>query len=162
MAHVRIELVFAVAWEHIDAIRKLVAIAVRAAYAGVDGLDEAVAMVSAELLENAVKYGAEGDADVRFALTGDGERLEIQVSNRAGGDLGHVDRLRDRLAWLEGFPTPADAYLAAFEERYQGASGRTSGLGLVRVAHEGGCEVSVESRQRDVTVRACRPVVVGT
>ena len=56
------------------------------------------------------------------------------------------------------FDTPADAYVAALQVVYErGSEGHESGLGLVRIAYEGGCRVTCRTDgDGRVTVRASR------
>jgi hypothetical protein len=127
-----------------------------------DGLQEALAMVSAELLENAVKYGRPDANGIQFSMKGGPDQLEVAVTNATSDDPRHIDALVGRVTWLGGFADPAQAYREALEEIYQRAvpANGAGGLGIVRIAHEGGCRVSVDtSRPGWITVRAWRSVV---
>jgi hypothetical protein len=150
-------------WKGIDPIREAVARCVEVAYRGEDGLDEALAMVTAELLENAVKYGNAEDFGIAFSLRGDPDRLEVTVSHAAGNDPRHLANLLRRVQWLGQFSDSAEAYHAALEEIYLQApvNSGAGGLGIVRIAHEGGCQVVVDTSDPGrVTVRAHRSVVL--
>jgi hypothetical protein len=164
MAQVRIELSMPPVWERIDTVREAVMRCLGAIYPDGDGLGEALAMVSAELLENAVKYGKPSNTEIQFRLAGDSDGLEVIVTNQAGDDPGHVGKLLERVHWLARFSNAADAYLAALAELYRApeANALGGGLGIVRVAHEGGCGVVVDlSKPGVITVRASRAVAGG-
>jgi hypothetical protein len=117
-----------------------------------------LALVTAELLENAVKfgrwdegaaYGAYGQFSLR--VDGTGDRVEIEVSNPVGLDDGNLERLETELARIAGAPSPEEAYLKAVRGL---ALGRESALGLARAAHEGGCDLSAKLDGEVVRVRA--------
>jgi len=107
------------------------------------GEDEAyqLAMVSQELLENAVKYGAfrEGEA-VALAVRVAPNDVTIEVKNRVGVDEAHLRRFDQVVQWIRGFQDPFEAYV----ERLKLVSARPyahgeSGLGLTRITYEGRC-----------------------
>lgn len=118
----------------------------------------ALALVAAELLENAVKFGAwdEGAAygdrgQFTLRVVGSDGRLEIEVSNPVSHDDGHLERLENELARIASSPSPEEAYVRAVRGL---ALGRESPLGLARAAHEGGCELTARVEGDIVTVRA--------
>ncbi|MFO0760617.1 MAG: DUF6272 family protein [Byssovorax sp.] len=142
-------------WSNIDTLRdvilRLVSISV-----GTDHSD-ALAMVSCELLENAVKYRSEGESAISFALRRHMDSVMVCVGNRV--DPAHRSRLREQLAWLRTFSDPGGAYLAALKRVFeqQSAASTTSQLGLARIAFEGGCELTIDEDDGErVTVRAIR------
>ena len=51
--------------------------------------------------------------------------------------------LQQRIAWIHTFASPGEAYMAALTTVYERAEaqGGEGGLGLVRIAYEGGCEL---------------------
>lgn len=143
-------------WERVELVREAVARCVAATY-GDDDLRDALSMVAAELLENAVKYGHAG-ASIAFRLEDAGE-LAVTVTNAVETGSPDAAKLKERLDWLHTFADPAQAYLETMAEVFK--SGKvddsTSGLGLLRVAYEGGCSVECDlSDPACVTVRARR------
>jgi hypothetical protein len=155
---VRLELEFPAEWNRIDAVREAVSRSLGAAY-GQDEVRDALAMVSAELLENAVKYGL--PHSVQFSLREEADRIVVDVANQIAGDSAHLEALRQRLAWVHSFPSAEQAYLAALSEIYEKDPQEAqdhSGLGLVRVIFEGGCELACDlSNTGEVRIRAtCR------
>jgi hypothetical protein len=143
-------------WERVELVREAVARCVVAAY-GDDDLRDALSMVAAELLENAVKYGQNG-ASIRFRLEDAGE-LAITVTNTVAAGSADAAKLKERLDWLHTFADPGEAYLQTMAEVFK--SGKvddsTSGLGLLRIAYEGACAVECDlSEPGAVTVRARR------
>jgi hypothetical protein len=140
-------------WDGVEAVREGVARCVRAAY-GDEEMSDALSMVAAELLENAVKYGSEG-ARIRFALD-DSEGPTVEVSNTVDEGSQHPLKLRERIEWVRSFPNPADAYLETMARVYKTGNLRDSSscLGILRIAFEGHCSVSCEVDGQTVTVRA--------
>lgn len=112
-------------------------------YAGVLDDPDAVsrvALATHELLENAVKYSADGGTELSIELVphdepgGAGPRqLVIRLRNRASA--ADIETLTALFAEMERYPDPYAHYQAAME---RGARRRTgSGLGIVRVRAEG-------------------------
>ena len=123
-------------WARIDRVSQAVAGCVSAVFADSD-LRDALRMTCAELLENAIKYGTPGSS-IRVALFDRPEEIVIEVTNSVTGAVGEA--MRQRIAWIDGFPSPAAAYAAALEAvAARDASDREGGLGLARIAYEGGC-----------------------
>jgi hypothetical protein len=117
-----------------------------------------LALVAAELLENAVKfgcwdegaaYGAYGQFSLR--VDGSGDSVEIEVANPVATDDGNLERLEAELSRIAAAPSPEEAYLKAVRGL---ALGRESPLGLARAAHEGGCDLSATIEGDVVRVRA--------
>ena len=122
---------------------------------------EAMGMVAAELLENAVKFGTARPEEIGLTLRLDGPDIELVVEN--GVDPGSPDlrSLLDRVAWCNAFASPEEAYMAALADVYAQPSAR-GGLGIVRIVYEGGCRVSCDaSRPGLVSVTARRALVTG-
>jgi hypothetical protein len=143
-------------WANIDRIRVAVSQSLLAVFGDLESRD-AVAMVTAELLENAIKYAAPHARTVRVAVYDMSREIVVAVSNDVGDDA--LDGLRRRVDWVRGFGSGEDAYLAAICEAYQGGdegAGATGCLGLARVVYEGGCELQLEEQGGRVTVRASR------
>jgi hypothetical protein len=150
---VNIRLFIADEWDRVEAVREAVARCVRAAYDN-EEMSDALSMVAAELLENAVKYGSEG-APIQFLLDDD-EVPTLVVTNVVEADSQHPMKLKGRIEWLRTFDNPADAYLATMAELYQSGNFRegSSGLGILRIAFEGNCVVTCDVSPHAVTVRA--------
>lgn len=120
---------------------------------------EALAMVTWELLENAVKYGRSRSDPVTLAIEEHDDRVVVSVGNAVDEASRQVISLEQQLTWLGGFADPAEAYLAALQRVYDqpDASPR---LGLARVAYEGGCSVTYAiERPGWLVVRAARRFV---
>jgi len=113
------------------------------AYFNGAGLDAdtgyALAMVTQELLENAVKYGHFGPSDqIRLEIQIRRRDVTIEVTHRVEPDEARLKRLDLTIQWIRGFQNPFEAYV----ERLKAVSVATpqqgeSGLGLVRIAYEG-------------------------
>ncbi len=164
-----LELAVPTEWSRIDQVREAVGMCVRAVFGDRD-LKDAVAMVSAELLENAFKYGA--PAPVQLILHETQEALVVRVTNAVAAGSEHPRARADEVAWVNGQPSPQAAYEAALQRAFhQGAPLRSaphraepggataatarSGLGLARIRYEGGCALACDtSRPGVVTVEA--------
>jgi hypothetical protein len=125
-----------------------------AMFSDVDGC-QTMAMVTGELLENAVKYGdwSGRDRTFRFQVSGDGKQARVVVENPVR-DVGDAIRtIESTLEWIRGFPTPEEAYRARLLDASTADAG-VSKLGLVRIAYQGGCKLRVEPAGRCVRVVA--------
>jgi hypothetical protein len=112
-----------------------------------------LAMVTQELLENAVKYGgfSQGRERIDLAISTRKEAVVIEVRTPLDPDLSSLRRLDAMVQWIRGFQNPFEAFV----ERLKEVSARPyavaeSGLGLVRVAYEGGCLLDFFVDERDV------------
>jgi hypothetical protein len=147
-------------WKRIELVRKAVGFCVWAAF-GRGDLRDSVAMVSAELLENAVKYSVP-NSEVRIVISEEDGQVVVAVTNEVEEGSTKIDSLKKRLEWAHSFPSPAEAYMAALSEVFdqnEVAPAGDGGLGLVRIAYEGGCSIDCDSdTPGQVTVRALRAV----
>lgn len=132
-------------WRNIELLRASVQNCLAAVFSDVEGSD-AIAMVTGELLENAVKYGCwtHGDGVFRLRVWGDAELGHIEVENPVRVDDEGPRRVRELLAWMEGFATPEEAYQARMLQVAAAPRGTAGGLGLARVMYEGGCRLRAE------------------
>jgi hypothetical protein len=103
---------------------------------------EALHMVISELLENSLKYGsyASGDDGVTISIRLTATQIIVEVTNpfdeSCRADLETLDRL---VQWIRGHQDPFEAYLEKLEEvSRKPLQDETSGLGLARIAYEGG------------------------
>jgi len=143
---------FVADWDRIELVRRAVCDSADAVFAD-ECFKDAIGMVASELLENAVKYGA-NDALVEISvirsLDDGSDVVEVVVTNEVKAASPSVDALRARIAWLRSFEDPVEAYAAALLSAVE--DGSEGGLGLVRVAHEGRatleCDVSQAGRVR--------------
>jgi two-component sensor histidine kinase len=148
-----IELPLEPGWDSIEPLRASVLACARAVFAE-PALAPAIALVTAELLENAVKYGrwdAAGGAVFGVRLYGRGDRIQIEVSSPVADADENVERLRAELGRIAAAPSPEQAYTKAVRAV---ALGKPAPLGLARIAYEGGCDLSVEVEGNVLHVRA--------
>jgi hypothetical protein len=145
-------------WRNVDLLRTSVQNCFIAVFADVDGC-HAIAMVTGELLENALKYGnwASGDrAMFRLRVVGNQGNIEVSVQNPLKPDDQNAHALMSSIEWINSFPKPEAAYRARMLQIAQDESGDTSPsrLGLVRIAFEGNCRLSAKIEKGAVTVSA--------
>ena len=153
MTHsLRLELRVPPDWSRIEDVRTAVDLCVRSVCADPDRR-EALSMTAVELTENAIKYGRADDNLVTVTLYDKNGDIVVEVSNPLAPEQDG-EQVARRIAWIESFPSAADAYQAAMLQ--VGAEGRdgVSGLGLARIAYEGGCRLTSSMQNGVMTVRA--------
>jgi hypothetical protein len=161
-SRLHLEAAVAPEWSSIDPLREAIGRLVGVLLGEEES--DAVAMVSCELLENAVKYGRRGAGPVGLSIAHRGGAVVIRVTNAVDEGSPDVAALKQHLAWLRSFADPADAYMLLLGNVFEGAgdAGDAGKLGLARVASEGGCTLSWENDGPGrITVSAVRPVAVG-
>jgi len=118
---------------------------------------ESVAMAAHELLENVVKYSADGTSsfDVDISDRDGGAFVRLRTRNRA--DARHLDAIRRVLERVASASDPMLIYdeLVASSPRREG-----SGLGLARICAEGDMDVSCTLQDGHVMIVAERRVSV--
>jgi hypothetical protein len=140
-------------WSNVTRASEAAALLVLGTY-GDDDLRDAVAMISSELLENAIKY-ANPQELVRLTVHDAHTAIVVTVTNAV---VGHeeVQRLAARLEWLRAQPNPAAAWADAIRLATTGLeTPDRPGLGILRIAHEGGSRIDFDfSEPGTLTVRA--------
>lgn len=155
----RLEAAIAPEWSSIDPLREAIGRLVGVLLGQEES--DAVAMVSCELLENAVKFGRRGASTVSLSIAHGGGAVVVRVTNWVEDGSPDVALLKQHLEWLRSFADPADAYMLLLGNVFEGAgdAGNAGKLGLARVASEGGCALSWETDGPGrITVSAVRPV----
>lgn len=155
----RLEAAIALEWSSIDPLREAIGRLVGVLLGQEES--DAVAMVSCELLENAVKFGRRGASTVSLSIAHGGGAVVVRVTNLVEDGSPDVALLKQHLEWLRSFADPADAYMLLLGNVFEGAgdAGNAGKLGLARVASEGGCALSWETDGPGrITVSAVRPV----
>lgn len=156
----RIELRVAAQWSRIESVRTAVGLCVGLVYAD-ENMCRSISMAAAELMENAIKYGRADENRVTLAVTDEDDEVVVEVTNHVDGEAAHA-RVAARLAWIASFATPNDAYQAAILAMpSEDGPVTSSGLGLARIAHEGGCRLSMATRGDELTLRAHHPLLVA-
>lgn len=126
-------------WRHVDGIRKFCGTFTAESFED-EALGERVGVVVHELTENAIKYSRSGDsAELELSIRhGDGQ-IEIVVANSPAPE--HVRGLHSAFEALRAVPAE-EAYLAAMRRAATLPEGQ-SGLGLARIRHDCGVELSL-------------------
>lgn len=99
-------------------------------------------MVICELLENSIKYGLQNEA-IELAVSVDHRFIKVQVTNKVDRDSRpHLRQMDRTLQRIRGAQDPYQAYVERVREISREPLGNTrSGLGLVRIAYEGGADI---------------------
>ena len=137
-------------WASVDLLRGSIQTCFSAVFGDLEEC-ERLAMVTGELLENAVKYGSwtfdggEKPASFRLYVYGVGVKASIRVENPINPTDPGVQALFDTLKWIDSFEDTGAMYRARLLDLAQGESeGGATRLGLMRVAHEGSCHLRAE------------------
>ena len=98
-------------WENVSLLVTSVQNCFNAMFSNVDG-SQTVAMVTGELLENAIKYGSwtAGGHYLRLNVGGGPKRARVSVENPIAP--GAAADLQSTLAWIKEFPSAEQAYRA--------------------------------------------------
>jgi hypothetical protein len=118
---------------------------------GSDEITSRLEVATHELLENAVRYSADGNTTIRVGIKRSPElRVQIDTSNRA--ELAYIVTMRHTLDELIAAGDPAAHYQVLMQRSLKRAKG--SGLGLGRVRAESGMTISYEVKGDVVRIRA--------
>lgn len=143
-------------WANVDLLRSSVQSCFMAMFSNVDGC-HALAMVTGELLENAIKYGdwSGQRREFRLRVWGEGHQAQVSVENPVRpGDPG-AREVVETLRWMAGFPSAEEAYRAKLLEVASAARDLGgSKLGLARIAYEGSCTMNAEIVDNVLTITA--------
>jgi len=143
-------------WENVDQVRLSLQSCIASLFQNVD-LRHVLAMVAGELLENAVKYAHRTDDHTMFRLKiwgALGDVAFVQVSNPIDEEGARV--VTDAIADIRSASSVADSYFERMREIAKRPS-RLSRLGLLRIAYEGGCELSAVVDGDILTITAAIP-----
>jgi hypothetical protein len=145
-------------WRNVDLLRTSVQNCFAAVFAHVDGCN-ALAMVTSELLENALKYGdwqSGHPAKFRFSVHGkQNSIITVRVQNPLPAHDPTARALLTHIAWIDSFESPDAAYRERLTQIAGSDAKSPSRLGLVRIVFEGRCRLSahVESGNAIVTAQ---------
>jgi hypothetical protein len=145
-------------WRNVDLLRTSVQNCFTAVFADVDGC-HAIAMVTGELLENALKYGdwVSGDrAMFRLRVHGSSNSIvEVSVQNPLRDSDTNAANLYKAIEEINSYAKPEQAYRARMLQIAQNEEETSpSRLGLVRIAFEGNCKLAAKIENGTVTVTA--------
>ncbi|HSR96366.1 MAG TPA: hypothetical protein VLM79_04805 [Kofleriaceae bacterium] len=143
-------------WENVDQVRLSLQSCIATLFQNVD-LRHTLAMVAGELLENAVKYAHRSDDNTMFRLKIWGALSDVafvQVANPVDDESAKF--VIDAIANIRDAPSIADSYFERMREIASRPS-RMSRLGLLRIAYEGGCELSAQHDDGMLTITAAIP-----
>lgn len=144
-------------WANVDLLRTSVQNCFTAIFSDIEGC-HSLAMVTGELIENAIKYGDWSGADeqrFRLRVWGEGRSAHVSVENPVQATDPSAHEVIKTLSWMREFSTPLDAYRAKLlEVASADRDPSSSKLGLVRIAYEGNCMLSAELTRGVLRVQA--------
>lgn len=142
-------------WQRAETMRMAIDHIVRASVDGSGEVAEALSMAASELLENAVKHGTGPFLSLRLAR--EEGAFVLSVTNRTGG-AERTAELQRFVSWLQEHGDPLSAYCALVSTVAASEhDARAPGLGLARIVHAGGCQLSCDaSVPGEITLRAIR------
>lgn len=143
-------------WSNVDLLITSVENCFAAMFADIDGC-HTIAMVTGELLENAIKYGdwTRGHRVFRLHVSGKDKEATVSVENPITPDNKAIEELFETIRWLDTFASPDEAYRARLLEVANAPrGGGMSKLGLVRIAYEANCRIKAEKQDDAVRVTA--------
>ncbi|MFO0659985.1 MAG: hypothetical protein U0165_09170 [Polyangiaceae bacterium] len=116
----------------------------------------AAVMVTAELVENAIKYGESvpGCEDVQVHVTISSTQVAIEVANGATSRPA-LNELFERVEQISTSDNREGLYIKRLEEMLQ-SPGLSGKLGLYRIGFEGNFELTCRHDGQILTVRATR------
>jgi len=132
-------------WKNVDLLRTAILNCV-AVIVGEGDASTTVGIIVSELLENAIKYGewTESNAStLTLDITGNHDRIRIDVASPTRPGSANFESLKKTVDWIRSFPAPREAYLERIRQ-VADEDGSQSRLGLVRIAHEGPCQLEVK------------------
>ena len=123
---------------------------------------DSISMVSAELLENAIKYGDKnqgGNTLIFFNLRGNEDEIIVEVKNKihegADNDIRSLD---ETIQWIRGYQNPFEAYLERLYSVAR-APGGESRMGMFRMAYEASAILDFFVNENDeISVSATIPL----
>jgi hypothetical protein len=145
-------------WENVDLLRTSVLNCFTAVFREMDGV-HAFAMIAAELLENAIKYGNWTDETkcLHLRVWGDEDTARVEVENPVDVSSPDVGDLMRTMDWLKDFGSAEDAYKARLLEVAMSPRG-VSKLGLARIAYEGNCSLTAQIDGEVLRVTSATPL----
>jgi hypothetical protein len=145
-------------WANVDLLRTSVQNCFTAIFSDLEGC-HSLAMVTGELLENAIKYGdwSAKEGSFRLKVWGEGRKAHIAVENPVRPDDHGANEVLGILRWIRGFSSANEAYRARLLQIASGTiAPGSSKLGLVRIAYEGDCDLGAEVSNGVIRVTAER------
>ncbi len=109
-----------------------------------------LAMVTHELLENAVKYSNGPEVHLEVRLNPVAGNMSARMTHATSAE--HRDRLRARIGLLKSAARPSEVYEDLMRQRPK--TDGESGLGLARIVSEGHLDLSLEDHGGSITIEA--------
>jgi hypothetical protein len=155
---VKISILIKPTWNLVKEVQIKAETFMRAKKMSSDIIDAAI-MCSTELIENAVKYGAEkpDGSSIEFDLHASEDLIEIVVSNgyHTEKDLQNVIEHIDKIKTSND---PAALYVERLQELLDNPKPGVSQLGLYRIFYEGGFSLDYRHENKILTIIAKREI----
>lgn len=120
-----------------------------------------VALATHELLENAVKFSADGATTIRMEIVDAGEHAKtIRVILRNRAESSHIEAVKRLLGGIADSPSPAAFYQQLLVKRAKVKDG-SGGLGLARICAEGEMAVTVAVEGDVIAIQAATTIDKG-
>lgn len=118
---------------------------------------DATTMCASELIENAIKYGAErpDGMTISFDLKTDGKKIMISVSNGVRTDIDRKN-VFEHIQKIQSNSDPAKLYTERLVELMNNPRPGISQLGLYRIAYEGEFYLDCSFDNNTLTITAQR------
>lgn len=116
-----------------------------------------VTMTAHELIENLIKYSADGPGSIEVQLERDADQEYLTVSTRNRATHQRAARLTALVQRIASSENPMTIYDAMIRET---ADAEGSGLGLARIRAEAGMELGCSTENEYVVISARAPVNV--
>jgi hypothetical protein len=142
-------------WRNVELLRTSILNCLAAVFHDTD-FCQSVGMIAGELIENAIKYGKWSDSDpgsFTVDVQGNHERVAIEVCNPVPS-RDDVQKVRAVLERLRSFPSAREAYLERLREVASTRGRESGGLGLLRMAYEGACDLEASEEHQLLRMRA--------
>ena len=102
-------------WANVDRLRTSIQSCFTAVFSDFESC-RSLAMVTGELVENAIKYGdwtAADDRRFRLRVWGEGRSAHVLVENPVQHGTGDAAEVLNTLSWMRRFHSPIEAYRAS-------------------------------------------------
>lgn len=135
-------------WVHVSSVRKMIeqflAIPLQD-----DKMIQMIVMAASELMENSIKFSDRKLVSIKLRLDASRRKLLVSFENHTGEE--NVQKIREILNQISDTPTPKTYRKMVRRSLTLGEN--ESQLGLVRIRHEAGADISMDYHDGVVTIK---------